>query len=219
MNNIDPDKRQPEDKLDRLIDAELTKYANVDPRSGLDERILANLRSRQPVAHSWWHWGLAAAVAAILVVLASSLGSNRPHPAVENRVVADHAMSDHPMPDHPQKNSSQPNPSPEVQPSADGDPGVVWQGTPRPVLRARALRHKTKVPKNPKLDQFPSPQPLSAEEIALARYVRDFPKDAQLVAAAQREFDLETEKEMNHDGSETRPPSGSIQQDSIQQER
>lgn len=64
----------------------------------------------------------------------------------------------------------------------------------------------------PKLEQFPSPSPLSAEEIALARYARNFPKEAQLVAQAQREFELETEKEMNHRGSET-GPSGSTQQE------
>jgi hypothetical protein len=62
----------------------------------------------------------------------------------------------------------------------------------------------------PKLDQFPSPQPLSAEEIALARYVKNFPKEAQLVADAQEEFELETRKIMNDAGSET-PTSNPVQ--------
>ena len=65
---------------------------------------------------------------------------------------------------------------------------------------------------HPKLDQFPSPQPLSAEEIALVQYVENFPKEARLVAQAQQEFALETQKIMNDTGLETRP-SGPIQQE------
>jgi len=49
----------------------------------------------------------------------------------------------------------------------------------------------------PKLDQFPSPQPLTAEQIALAEYAKNFPKEARLVAQAQEEFELEAQKEMN----------------------
>lgn len=204
MNKIDPNKTQPEDELDRRLDAALASYAKVDPRPGLDERILANLRSEPVVAHAWWHWGLAAAVAAILIVLALSLRSDRLHPTVANHPVDDHPMSDRPMSDRPQKNLSPPNPAPEVQQASDGDSDLARQPTPRPVLKARALRHETEVPKNPKLDQFPSPRPLSPEEIALAQYVRNFPKDAQLIAESQRQFDLETEKEMNDVRSENR---------------
>jgi len=205
MNQIDPNKTPPEDELDRLLDAALASYAKVDPRPGLDERILANLRSEHPVARAWWHWGLATAVAAILVVLTLSLRSGWLHPAVANHPVADRPISNRPQ------NLSPPNPAPEAQQASDGDRNAVPRPTPR-VLRSRALRHEGG-PKNPKLDQFPSPQPLSAEEIALAQYVRNFPKDAQLIAEAQRQFDVETEKEMNAAGSGNRSLS------SIQQER
>lgn len=207
MKKIVPNNKQPEDELDRRLDGALASYANVDPRPGLEERILANLRSEQPVAHAWWHWGLAAAVAAILVVLALSLRSGRLHPAVAN-----HPVADRPMLNRSQKKLSPSNPAPEVQQASDGDSDVGRQPTWRPVVKARASRHETEVPKKPKLDQFPSSQPLSAEEIALAQYVRNFPKDAQLIAEAQRQFDLDTEKEMNDAGSENRS-LGSIQQE------
>lgn len=210
MNKIDPNQTEPADELDRLLNATLASYAKVNPRPGLDQRILANLRSGQPVAHAWWHWGLAAAVAAILVVLALSLRSGWLHPAVANDPVADHPRSDR-QASNPRL--PPPNPAPEVQPTSDDDSDVVRQPTPRPVLRTRALRQETGRPKSPKLDQFPSPQPLSAEEIALTEYVRNFPQDAQLIAAAQRQFDLETEKEMNETRSENRSSS------SIQEER
>lgn len=209
MNKIDPNRTQPADELDRLLNATLASYANVNPRPGLDERILANLRSEQPVVHASWHWGLAAAVAAILVVLALSLRSGWLHPVVANYPVADHPRSDR-QGSNPRL--SPPNPVPEVQPASEDASGAVRQPAPRPLLRARAPRQETGVPKNPKLDQFPSPQPLSAEEIALTEYVKNFPKDAQLIAAAQRQFDLETEKEMNETRSENRS-LGSIQEE------
>src|ERR1035438_2379526 len=57
------------DELDRALNAALTKYSSVDPRAGLEERILANLWS-QPTAPSraWWRWGLAGALAVMVIV-------------------------------------------------------------------------------------------------------------------------------------------------------
>jgi hypothetical protein len=80
-------------------------------------------------------------------------------------------------------------------------------------VRKRVVQRTTHRDTHPKLDQFPSPQPLSTEEIALAEYVKKFPNEAQLVAQAQEEFALETQKVMNDAGSETRPSS------SIEEER
>ncbi len=45
----------------------------------------------------------------------------------------------------------------------------------------------------PKLDQFPSPQPLSEQERILAGYVENFPERAALVAKMQSE-DLRRER-------------------------
>jgi hypothetical protein len=53
---------------------------------------------------------------------------------------------------------------------------------------------------------------LSAEEIALAQYVENFPKEAGLVAQAQEEFAIETQKVMNDAGSETRPSASNQQE-------
>jgi hypothetical protein len=168
MENMDPKKTQPKDELDHLLDATLAKYADVDPRAGLENRILANLRSAQPIAHPWWGWGLAAVVAAMLIVLALSLRSTKPHPVVAN---------------HPQAPS---------QPALP----VVRQAVRRGIRVSRrsgvassraASEHRVDVgaAEDPKLDTFPSPQPLSEEELALARYVWNFPGDAKLVAQAQ----------------------------------
>src|SRR5205085_6200707 len=78
----------------------------------------------------------------------------------------------------------------------------------------RARKHPSTQPAlaaaEPKLDRFPSPQPLSEEELALVRYVQSFPQEATLIAQAQEEFELETQKEMNDAGSQNQP-SGSVQ--------
>jgi hypothetical protein len=49
-------------------------------------------------------------------------------------------------------------------------------------------------PALPKLDRFPSPQPPSHEELALRRYVSEFPEEATLIARAQEEFAKEIEQ-------------------------
>lgn len=45
-----------------------------------------------------------------------------------------------------------------------------------------------------KLDQFPSPQPLTEQERLLARYVQDYPQEAVILAREQAEFEKEIEQ-------------------------
>src|SRR5438067_641439 len=82
------DIRKERDDLDRTIDAALAKYAAAEPRSGLDERVLANLRSAAPAANrTWWRWSLAAAVAAMLLIAITFAWRSRTpsHPAIAKR--------------------------------------------------------------------------------------------------------------------------------------
>jgi hypothetical protein len=58
-------------------------------------------------------------------------------------------------------------------------------------VRRSAPRARAVAEADPKLDVFPSPRPLSEEELALARYVRHFPSDAKLVAQAQEASERE----------------------------
>ncbi|MGB7331500.1 MAG: hypothetical protein WBD25_08940, partial [Terriglobales bacterium] len=56
----------------------------------------------------------------------------------------------------------------------------------------------------PKLDQFPSPQPLSEQERMLASYVAKYPETAALVAQARAEAlqkEMEEEADANTTGS------------------
>lgn len=192
MADINPSELQQmrEDELDRILDTGLAAHAAVEPRAGLEDRILANLRAEQarPVGgRAWWQWGLAGAVAVVVAVGVLTWKSSRIlHPVIAN---------------HPPAAMQQPS-TQEANPHAAGDIAVAKH---TPVRRhGQRLAHAAAAEAAvPKLDQFPSPQPLSAEEIALAQYARNFPKEAQLVAQAQEEFALEAQKEMN-DVLETR---------------
>src|SRR5215470_17593335 len=73
------------DPLDRMLDAALAKYAAVEPRPGLEERIFANLRTgpARPASRAWWPWSFAGAALAIIVALALAWRSSRPsHPLI-----------------------------------------------------------------------------------------------------------------------------------------
>lgn len=64
--------------VDRLLNEALSRQ-DVEPRAGLEQRILANLRA-QPGARRWWRWMPlwgAAAIAAV-VLLAIALQPTRP---------------------------------------------------------------------------------------------------------------------------------------------
>src|ERR1700757_4524333 len=72
-----------QDELDRALDAALAKYV-AEPRAGLEERVLANLRAEtaRGAERAWWRWGVLAFVAAALLFalgLSGRLG-NRTHP-------------------------------------------------------------------------------------------------------------------------------------------
>jgi len=65
-----------DEKLDRLaeqlLDATLAHYRNAEPRWGLEERILANLRTQPPAPQRmWWKW--LPVLAATAVVLAAAM--------------------------------------------------------------------------------------------------------------------------------------------------
>lgn len=182
--------RDHRDELDLILDNALAKYAAVEPRSGLEERILSHLNSPGTIATgvAWWRWAGTFAAAFVVMILVLW--------GVEKY--------------NPQRMARRPAGSQEQTPSQ-----VVTNHAPvipvRPIapVRVRTARKHTStqpvvVAAGPKLDQFPSPQPLSEEELALARYVHSFPKEATMIAQTQEEFDLEAQREMNDAGSQNR---------------
>ena len=200
--NHKPDGAQNQGReLDQMLDAALATYAAVEPRSGLEERILANLRAEGAPSNSraWRQWGLAGALAVVVIIAGLTWKLTRTWPP---------AIANHPQIAIQNPSTQETNPAPQ-----GGREVTIAKHSPARRPGQRRGPAATPVAAHPKLDHFPSRQPLSAEEIALVQYVRSFPKEAQLVAQAQEEFALETEKVMNDAGSEARPSS------SIQQER
>lgn len=168
------------DELDRLLDAALKKYGAVQARPGLEGRILAQLRtqSAEPASRAWWSWVSAAAAVAALALFSSML--SRPHPKPQPSV-AQHRLVTLPA------------------------PKVAASSEPKPVIhRPKSLRHATRdtrvVHALPKLNQFPSPQPLSEQEKLLASYVAVYPKQAALLAKLRAE---EAERERMEERSKS----------------
>jgi hypothetical protein len=166
---------------ERELDAALANYAAVEPRAGLDGRILANLRTESVRApdRAWWRWSMPAAIAAIVVV-AAALAWRSSKPTSD--------VTSHPSPTTrgPQK------PRTQVVSKRDGVP-------PRAAHTAQRRRHRSNpslvVAAVPKLDQFPSPHPLSEQEKLLDGYVAQFHDQAVFVAQTQSEALLRDQEE------------------------
>jgi hypothetical protein len=169
------------DEPDSTLDTALAKYAAIEPRRGLEERILANLQAQRDRVPNrvWWRWSIAGALAALVVVaLALAWRSRKPsHP-----VMANHSSS---MP-HAAKHPTTPI-------VANGPENQVRGNQARPQQRVAMRRTAVHRPQstvasaNPKLDRFPSPQPLSEQEKILASYVEKYPAEAVLLARARTE--------------------------------
>ena len=173
--------------FDHELDAALAKYSNVEPRAGLEERVLANLRAEQsgvPV-RAWWRWSVAGAVLIVAAALLWRL--ERPsHPVVAVR------------PANPTQASQQ-----RKQFISNGVESGVRIQTSNSMRKQIRNVSPVVVAGGPKFDQFPSPQPLTEQELALARYVREFPQEANLIATAQVESEKEIQQKMKDTRSET----------------
>lgn len=180
------------DRLDDHIDAALAKYATAAPRPGLEERVLANLRG-QPTSSGamvWWRW---AGVAAVFVLITTFLVWRLEKPGRE-RVV-----------DHRPITRQETQPQVAVKDSSVSIRKVVPVSSRqvRKTIRLRAVM----VAAEPRLEQFPSPQPLTPEELALARYVKEFPEEATLIARAQDELEKQLQQKIADASSQTEPAS------------
>lgn len=176
---------QESDSLDPMLDAALAKYAAVEPRAGLEERTLTNLRTQGLRAQlpAWWRWELVGALMAIVIVamaLAWRAGRST-HLSITNHPTTSEQIR---RPANPPAAAASDRLVGTTPTSAthSGDAIVVRRAAPRAQAVGQA---------DPKLDVFPSPQPLSEEELALAQYVRNFPTDAKQVAQAQEASERE----------------------------
>ncbi len=162
------------DRFDELLDKALRQYGNVEPRIGLEKRILANMQVAGNRAHSGYRWLLAGTIATALVI---AIGSGVWHQALIPKQ----------------------NVPPAVPRNALGEVSSATVPRTQQIANTRASRQRRHVPagssvastSSPKLAQFPSPLPLSQQELLLASYAEHFPKEALLIAQEQRNFEEE----------------------------
>jgi hypothetical protein len=166
------------DQLDNLLDGALRQQGNVEPRPGLEGRVLARLASAntgRTRTRGVWAWAVAGA-AVMFLVIGMWIG-------------AGHRRSNTPA-------ASVPNVSKTEQKLATVMPPVELNKPA--VRRVRSLR--TAVPvtmakgAEPRLQEFPSPRPLSQQEVVVAEYVQNFPEEAKLISQQQQKFDEEVRK-------------------------
>jgi hypothetical protein len=165
------------EQADCELDDALAKYARVAPRAGLEERILANLRAEQARVpnHAGWRWRVAIVLAA--VVVAALVVGWRPGKSSRPLMVKRPPTSA-PGPNEPQPRVAVNDGAKQLHAAGQVSKLAATHRSPRPTVVATV---------NPKLDQFPSPQPLSEQEEILASYVAQFHEQAVLIARVANE--------------------------------
>ena len=179
--------KQMQAQIDDMLDSLLANYSSVEPRPGLETRILANLTSANPrdaegreAGRGWWGfkwlWGGAAVAAAIIVGAVLMSGRRHVAPPPSNTVVqtgqpaVQQPMVQQPIIQQPQVQQ------PPVQSSVRGAAG----------LERVIHRHKTLAPgpqQNATLAWsqrpavFPTPTPLSEQERMLLQYYSRTPRE------------------------------------------
>jgi len=148
-------------ELDHWIDAALLARAAVEPRIGLEERVLARLATEPPSQMWAWRWPALVGAAAILAIALALLFS---HSSRGTRA----------MLNGPQALSGERIDSHSVQVKATApqqEPGRVHNhlrvGRSMPVRNESAVSIQKEA--LPKLATFPTPRPETAEERMLAR--------------------------------------------------
>lgn len=173
--------------VDRLLDQALAAR-QVEPRPGLEERVLASLRP-QPEPRSWWRWLWvpAAVAAAVLVIVMATRWSGSPQPQRPPVAVKE------PSAPAPQKKVSEPAQvaaRPKKQPprSARRQPVQVAKVAIPPVQAASPT---------PAPGQYPKPSPIGGAEFrALIAMLKGDPDEARLIATRQQESQKQAEEFM-----------------------
>ena len=191
------EKRMNSAEADRELDAALARYGVAEPRAGLEGRILANLASvraerGRSVASTPWLWPAVGVLTVALIGAAATMWRSG-------------GMTQSPAP-VAQKSEPAVRSAPVANATAAaGDiekqvaPVATERGVRRMAPSAKFVAVKT-TEKEPKLEQFPSPEPLSEEEKLMIRYAAD-DRDALLVAQARAD-ELKQEMEREESGAE-----------------
>ena len=157
---------EPKDKerfIDEWVDVALRQRGAVEPRPGLENRVLAALKAeRERIPAQTWSWRPVWITLAAILLIGAVASLRRTTDKVGSTSLASHVAA----PPAPQRSTY--------------TSSAVTRGP-----RAGAVR---RVNTTPRLEQFPSPQPLSEQEKILVSYIQQFPREAVLVAQAQTQL-------------------------------
>jgi len=198
---VNKDAQEKDHDLDRWLDHALVRYGDVEPRPGLESRISARLAIKQrevqrdeqrEVVRGLRGWAVIAFGAALMLALATFWVSRAaPGRSIESPVA--HLAT-----------PAQPGETPAPTGRASDENADSRQGKRllNPVHTNLSKRRPASASESrptprpaPKLDHFPSPQPLNEQEQILTSYVADYPEHAALVAQARAEALLRDRKE------------------------
>lgn len=151
--------REKNKQLDEMLDSLLASYSAVEPRPGLETRILANLRDaahNEMPSRLWnfkWLWAAAAALAAIIVgavLIGRDHGTVAPPTVVQVR-----------QPVSPEQTANYGSPPK----TAINIVGRASRKRVQPGIQSASL------PLNQRQQLFPTPTPLSEQEQLFLRYL------------------------------------------------
>ena len=171
------------DELDRRLEAALRGYADPgeEPNpAALAARVMARAGEQKRWSDwSWIRWGLGAGVACVLALVVAAVLSDRAHQA-------DYANQAH-QANHPVRGKTAKLATQEagVSITRAGQSSREVPRLAKALAAARPRGARTQVPKPPKLEQFPQPQPLSEQERWMLAFVSAAsPEDQRVVAEA-----------------------------------
>ncbi len=185
-----PDK----DDLDLLLDSALATYADPGPERGLEDRLLAALQAAHGSGERrrWFDWPRltwAVAVPVAICLLWVSLARVVHAPSTQSQVPSQ------PGPSLSSKAPTQP-PAVTVRPSGAKAQTNSAQISAR-LKSCPVTKHACDVSADvanaahlPKLDVFPAPQPLSAEERVLVAAINGSPAEREALAVSKRPADV-----------------------------
>jgi hypothetical protein len=187
MGNMEARDKDHEKIAERWLDVALKQYGEAEPRTGLEGRVLASLQAQREQVLERRNWWPTMAGIAAMVLLGTAIFIVRNNAVKDDRRVKREAFVERGDTASVQS----------VDPAKSATPGL------RNAVR-RKLTTRVKEAAEPRLAQFPAPQPLSEQERILANYVVQFHEEAVLVARAQAEIQKQDESEMQRDSSGNR---------------
>ena len=160
------------DQFDDALDSALKRYSDVEPRAGLEGRVLARLAAQPHRAGYRLRWPVIWAGVAAVVMFGMWFALPR-HEKPPMTIAIE---------------VSPPLTSETLQPK------VTHKTQKRLGTRRKLGQHSLNGPHGPRIQQFPSPRPTSPEELMLVEYVQRYPKEALLISQEQNEFEEQVQQ-------------------------